>query len=149
MATFPWNSMQELIAIQEKMNRLFEETLYRREFLEAPAERSESLWSPAADAYESAGEYVFQVEIPGVTLSDVKLEVHGRKLRVSGTRPEVDSSSRFLRMERVYGEFVREFEIPTGIDPDTISASLDSGVLTITAPKASDPGTPKSGRERA
>jgi HSP20 family protein len=141
--------MQELIAIQEKMNRLFEETLYRREFLEAPAERSETLWSPAADAYESSGEYVFQVEIPGVTLSDVKLEVHGRRLRVSGTRPEVDSSSRFLRMERVYGEFVREFEIPTGIDPDTISASLESGVLTITAPKAADPGTPKSGRERS
>lgn len=149
MATFRWNSMQELIAIQEKMNRLFEETLYRREFLEAPAERSESLWSPAADAYESSGEYVFQVEIPGVALSDVKLEVHGGKLRVSGTRPEVDSSSRFLRMERVYGEFVREFEIPAGIDPDAISASLDSGVLTITAAKASDGKVAAMKRETA
>jgi HSP20 family protein len=139
MATFRWNSMQELIAIQEKMNRLFEETLYRREFLEAPAERSATFWSPAVDAYESAREYVFQVEIPGVALSEVKLEVEGGKLRISGTRPEVDSSSHFLRMERIYGEFVREFEIPTGIDPDKISASLDSGILTITAPKASSP----------
>jgi len=139
MATFRWNSMQELIAIQEKMNRLFEETLYRREFLEAPAERSAAFWSPAADAYESAGEYVFQVEIPGVTLSEVKLEVEDGKLRISGTRPEVDSSSHFLRMERIYGEFVREFEIPTGIDQDKISASLFSGILTITAPKASTP----------
>jgi HSP20 family protein len=136
MATFRWNSMQELIAIQEKMNRLFEETLYRREFLEAPVERSSPLWSPAADAYESAGEYVFQVEIPGVSLSEVNLEVDGGKLRISGTRPEIHSSSRFLRMERIYGEFVREFEIPSGIDTDGISASLDSGILTITAPRA-------------
>ncbi len=136
MATFRWNSMQELLAIQEKMNRLFEETLYRREFLEAPGEPSPTLWSPAADAYETAGEYVFQVEIPGVALSDVKLEVEGGKLRIAGTRPEVDSSSHFLRMERIYGEFVREFEIPSGIDRDRISAALDSGILTITAPKA-------------
>ncbi|MGH9442018.1 MAG: Hsp20/alpha crystallin family protein [Thermoanaerobaculia bacterium] len=149
MATFRWNSMQELIAIQEKMNRLFEETLYRREFLEEPQERSATLWSPAADAYESATDYVFQVEIPGVTLSEVKLEVQGTVLRVSGTRPEVDSSSRFLRMERVYGEFAREFEIPSGIDPDAISASLDSGVLTITARKTSEAADPASRRKRA
>ena len=67
---------------------------------------------------------------------EVKLEVEGGKLRIAGTRPEVDSSSHFLRMERIYGEFIREFEIPSGIDPDRISAALDSGILTITAPKA-------------
>jgi HSP20 family protein len=149
MATFRWNSMQELIAIQEKMNRLFEETLYRREFLEAPAERATSLWSPAADAYETAGEYIFQVEIPGVSLSDVKLECDGGKLRISGTRAEVDSTNRFLRMERIYGEFVREFEIPAGIDTDGISASLDSGILMITAPKAPEAAAPRTKREKA
>ena len=137
MGTFRLNSMQELIAIQEKMNRLFEETLYRhrREFLEPPGEKATTLWRPAADAYELPSEYVFQVEIPGVSLSDVKLECEGGKLRISGTRAEADSSSRFLRMERIYGEFVREFEIPAGVDSDRIGASLDSGILTITVPK--------------
>jgi HSP20 family protein len=130
-----WNSMQELIAIQEKMNRLFEETLYRREFPEGPDEPAVARWAPAADAYESAEEYVFRVEIPGVSLSDVKLEVEGARLRVSGTRPEVDPASRFLRMERVYGDFGREFEIPHDIEADGISASLAAGILTIRAPK--------------
>ncbi len=146
MATFRWNSMQELIAIQEKMNRLFEETLYRREFLESPADRATRFWTPAADAYESDGDYVFEVEIPGVSLSDVKLECENGKLRISGTRAEADSSSRFLRMERVYGDFVREFEIPAGIETDRISASLDSGILTITAPKTA---APSAAKERA
>lgn len=130
-----WNSMQELIAIQEKMNRLFEETLYRREFPDGPDERAAARWAPAADAFESPGEYVFRVEIPGVSLSDVKLEVDGARLRVSGTRPEVDPASRFLRMERVYGEFDREFEIPHDIEADAVSASLAAGILTIHAPK--------------
>ena len=132
--------MQELIAIQEKMNRLFEETLYRREFPDGPDERAASRWAPAAEAYESPEEYVFRVEIPGVSLSQVKLEVDGAKLRVSGTRPEVDPASRFLRMERVYGEFDREFEIPHDIDAERISASLSSGILTIRTPKR--PGPP-------
>jgi HSP20 family protein len=140
VATFRWNSMQELIAIQEKMNRLFEETLYRREFPDGPDERAASRWAPAAEAYESPEEYVFRVEIPGVSLSQVKLEVDGAKLRVSGTRPEVDPASRFLRMERVYGEFDREFEIPHDIDAERISASLSSGILTIRTPKR--PGPP-------
>jgi HSP20 family protein len=139
MATFRWNSMQELMAIQEKMNRLFEEVLYRREFPEGPDERAATRWAPAADAYESSREYVFRVEIPGVSLSDVKLEVEGAKLRVCGTRPEVDPASRFLRMERVYGDFDREFEIPHDIDADRISASLAAGILTIRAPKKGAP----------
>lgn len=127
--------MQELIAIQEKMNRLFEEVLYRREFPEGADERAASRWAPAADAFEGPREYVFRVEIPGVSLSDVKLEVEGARLRLSGTRPEVNPASRFLRMERVYGDFDREFEIPHDIDADRISASLASGILTIRAPK--------------
>jgi HSP20 family protein len=130
-----WNSMQELIAIQEKMNRLFEEALYRREFPDGPDDRAAARWAPAADAFESPEEYVFRVEIPGVSLSDVKLEVDGARLRVSGTRPEVDPASRFLRMERVYGEFGREFEIPHDIEADAVSASLAAGILTIHAPK--------------
>ncbi|HKB72624.1 MAG TPA: Hsp20/alpha crystallin family protein [Thermoanaerobaculia bacterium] len=139
MATFRWNSMQELMAIQEKMNRLFEEVLYRREFPEGSDERAASRWAPAADAFESAREYVFRVEIPGVSLSDVKLEVEDGKLRLCGTRPEVDPASRFLRMERVYGDFDREFEIPHDIDAERISASLSSGILTIRAPKKGTP----------
>jgi HSP20 family protein len=38
-------------------------------------------------------------------------------------------------MERVYGEFDREFEIPHDIEADAVSASLAAGILTIHAPK--------------
>jgi HSP20 family protein len=144
LATYRWNSLQELIAVQEKMNRLFEETLYRREFMSGSSAEPATRWTPAADAYEAPEQYVFRVEIPGVSLSDVKLEIDAGRLRVSGTRPEVDSSKRFLRMERIYGEFAREFEIPSDIDAGRIEASLDSGILTITAPKKGS-GVPPEG----
>lgn len=134
MAMFRWNSLQELIAIQEKMNRLFEETIYRREFPDEPGE-GPALWSPPVDGYESDSGIVFHVEIPGVALEDVKLVAEGNVLRLSGTRREAAGSHRFLRMERVYGEFYREFPIPPTIDPEGIAANLTDGILKITVRK--------------
>ena len=67
------------------MNRLFEETLYRRESSPTgPTSGRPPRWAPAADAFKSPEEYVFRVEIPGVSLADVKLE--GRRPAGCGFR---------------------------------------------------------------
>jgi len=134
MSNFRWNSLEELVAIQDKVNRLFEETLYRREFPDDPSAAT-SRWTPAADAYESDEDLVFHVEVPGVSLEDIHLEAAGGRLRISGVRPEAPVSRRFLRMERVCGEFIREFELPSGVDADRITANLEQGVLRIRVPK--------------
>lgn len=142
--SFQWNSLQDLVAIQEKMNRLFEDTIHRTEFPDEGVETA--LWSPAADVYETPEEIILQVELPGVRLSDVRLEALDGKLRVSGHRradPEVEPKH-FVRMERIYGEFSREFVIPASIDPSRIKASLRSGVLKIVAAK-SDKARPAAG----
>ncbi len=144
MSAFQWNSLQDLVAIQEKMNRLFEDTIHRTEFPDEGVETA--LWSPAADVYESPEEIILQVELPGIRLSDVRLEALDGKLRVSGHRradPEVEPRH-FVRMERIYGEFSREFVIPASIDPSRIKATLKSGVLKIVAAK-SDRARPVSG----
>src|SRR5207237_6825239 len=112
MTVFRWNSLQDLFAIQEKVNRLFEETIHRTEFPEEGMDTA--LWSPAADVYESADEIVLNIELPGVRLDDVRLEALDGKLRVSGHRkPDEEAEPRqFVRMERIYGTFSREFPVP-------------------------------------
>ncbi len=135
MSVFHWNSLQDLFAIQEKMNRLFEETIHRTEFPDEGMEAA--LWSPAADVYETPEEIILQVELPGVRLEDVKLESFDGRLRVSGHR-RTDSSSEprsFVRMERIYGSFSREFPVPLTIDPGRIKATLRAGVLKVVATK--------------
>jgi HSP20 family protein len=151
MSAFQWNSLQDLVAIQEKMNRLFEDTIHRTEFPDEGVETA--FWSPAADVYETHEEIILQVELPGVRLDDVRLEALEGKLRVSGHRrtdPEVEPRH-FVRMERIYGNFSREFVIPGSIDPSRIKATLRSGVLRIAAPRdrgrSSTPGSPP-GRTR-
>src|SRR5215472_13004175 len=120
MTVFRWNSLQDLFAIQEKMNRLFEETIHRTEFPDDGLEAA--LWSPAADVYETSEEIVLQIELPGIRLEDVRLESVDGKLRVSGHR-RVDSGvepRHFVRMERIYGSFSREFTVSPRIDPSRV-----------------------------
>ena len=135
MATFRWSSLQDLFAIQEKMNRLFEETIHRTEFPDEGLDAA--LWSPAADVYETGDEVVLSVELPGVRLEDVHLEALDGKLRVSGVRradPGVEPRQ-FVRMERIYGNFSRDFAVPASIDSGRIKATLKSGILRVVAPK--------------
>jgi len=145
--TFQWNSLQDLFAIQEKMNRLFEETIHRTEFPDEGVETA--LWSPAADVYETSEEVVLSIELPGVRLSDVRLEALDGKLRVSGhRRASAEAQPRhFVRMERIYGNFSREFAIPTSIDPAGIQATLRAGILRVVARK-SDRGQASAGESR-
>lgn len=140
MSVFHWNSLQDLFAIQEKMNRLFEETIHRTEFPDEGLEAA--LWSPAADVYETPEEIILQIELPGVRLEDVRLESLDGKLRVSGHRRS-DSSAEprhFVRMERIYGSFSREFPVPPMIDPARIKATLRAGVLKVMATKVERSG---------
>ncbi|HTY42437.1 MAG TPA: Hsp20/alpha crystallin family protein [Thermoanaerobaculia bacterium] len=141
MTVFRWNSLQDLFAIQEKVNRLFEETIHRTEFPDEGIDAA--LWSPAADVYESPDEIVLNIELPGVRLEDVRLEALEGKIRVAGHRRADDGIEprHFVRMERIYGSFSRDFPVPVSIDPGLIKASLRAGVLRVVAPKA-DRGQP-------
>ena len=136
MTVFRWNSLQDLFAIQEKVNRLFEETIHRTEFPDEGLDTA--LWSPAADVFESTDEIILNIELPGVLLDDVRLEALEGKLRVSGHRraDEGVEPRHFVRMERIYGNFSREFAVPGAVDPTSIKATLRNGVLKIVAPKS-------------
>jgi HSP20 family protein len=72
-----------------------------------------------------------------VRLEDVHLEALDGKLRVSGHR-RADARvepRQFVRMERIYGSFSRDFSVPASLDSSRIKATLKSGVLRVVAPK--------------
>jgi HSP20 family protein len=77
------------------------------------------------------------VEAPGVDQKDIKIDIDDNVLTVSGEKKsETDKKDAGYRVsERVYGAFRRSIMLPTNIDADKITASMDKGVLTITAPK--------------
>ena len=126
--------LKELLDLQKKMNRLFDETLNPDRTDEtAPFAPN---WVPVADVYDSPEAYLIELEVPGLARADIDLRVKGRELSVRGERhPAGGRSAAFHRLERRYGPFARSFRFDTDIDAEQVKAEIKSGLLRLTVPK--------------
>ena len=91
-------------------------------------------WSPSLDIYETADCFVVRTELPGVKKENIDISVSGNMLTIKGERraPEVQE---YECSEICYGSFSRSITLPQSADCDSISATLESGVLEISVPK--------------
>lgn len=85
------------------------------------------------------------MELPGVQDRDIEIEVRGETLTVSGEmRRSGARPGRTYRMsERAFGPFSRSIDLPKGVRPDQIRASLDRGLLSIFVPNPVSPAATK------
>ena len=136
MAKYSINPWLEIQGMKEKVDRLMDDTVEKFESAYQAKERM-ALWKPVADAYDSPQAYVIQIELTGLTKEQIYLEIQDRELRVYGSRQmEKDvTGSNYQLLERSYGPFARQFLLPEGTDKSAITAVLQNGLLTITAPK--------------
>jgi HSP20 family protein len=124
--------LQDLLSLQERMNRLFEESLKTRLDLEAGGQG----WQPLSDVYEMAGAFVVLLELPGVEQEDVEIHVDGDVVTVRGQRKlGAARPERYHRMERSYGSFSRVFHLAAEVDPEAVSAQFKDGLLRLELPK--------------
>jgi len=92
---------------------------------------------PAADVSVSDHDLVFTMDLPGLTADDLSIEVLNGELVIRGERkrPELAEGSRWALTERSFGMFERRLRLPSAVDPDAITASMDNGVLSLIVPK--------------
>lgn len=129
-----WDPLRDLLMLQERMNRLFEESFAGR--LEEPAILGSGTWSPLADAYETGESFVVILELPGIEQDDVEVQVDGDSLTVKGQRRGLGQRpDRYHRMERSHGPFLRSFKLTDEVDPARVSAQLRDGLLRLELPK--------------
>ncbi|HHO77234.1 MAG TPA: Hsp20/alpha crystallin family protein [Deltaproteobacteria bacterium] len=104
-------------------------------FLLGPEGNEERLgvYYPSLDVYENSSELCIEVEIPGVRPEEVNVEVMGRTLIIDGMKrdPLVNKGVRYIRMERGFGKFRRELDVPEVFDLEKIDAKFCDGVLAI------------------
>ena len=104
-----------------------------------------TVWVPLMEAYARGDDLVLHADLPGIALEDVDITLDGNTLTISGTRkgaPEEDGVRHYLR-ELPYGEFRRSVVVPEGVDPDSIKARLENGVLEVVLPGAVAEAQPK------
>jgi HSP20 family protein len=147
VTTKRWDPVRDLLTLQERMNRLFEESLSRGRPHE-PALDSSS-WSPLADVYETPDSFVVLMEIPGLSEEDVEVDVDADQITLRGER-HMTAQARpdsFHRMERSYGPFSRTFRFGAEVEPAQVKAQFRDGLLRLDLPKATPRGTWRSRRE--
>lgn len=127
------NTWNDLLALQEEMNRLFDDSM-------GVPQRSSGLmgtdYLPAVDVLRNEDRIIVRADIPGVAKEDLDLNVINNRLFIRGEKKrETESNeSNAHRLERFYGTFERVIDLPAQVASEQIKASFKDGVLEISAP---------------
>jgi HSP20 family protein len=148
MTTRNWDPLRDLLDLQEKMNRLFEDSLAATR---PDASVPPSAWTPPADVYETGEGFVVLMDLPGLSPDDVEIHVDGERLVVRGERRPSDKTrpESFHRVERSYGVFTRVFQLTDEVDPDRVKADFRDGLLRLELPRLHTRAPARGRQERS
>jgi len=126
----------DLFTLHDKITRLFEDEAGQGERRAGYGYSSTGF--PVTDIMENNEEYIFKMEVPGLSREDVNIEFCDGNLCVKGERKEDSEVKRenYSRAERFTGAFSRSFSIPKEIETDKIRASMKEGILELRVPKS-------------
>src|SRR5688572_105991 len=102
-----------------------------------PARKS-SGFSPRVDVYycgEEVPKAIIKVELAGVRLEEISLEVSGRELVIFGERPVQETEGRvYQQLEIEAGPFRRVVALNADVVAEKAKATYDDGILRVELP---------------
>ena len=131
-----WNPLQDLMVLQDRMNRLFEDATQRRGQSGGDDEFERADWTPPADIYETEPGFLIALDLPGIKRDALAIDIDDNRLMVKGVRVVDDTRTR--RSERPRGKFLRTFAVPASVNQEKIGADYKDGVLQIRLPKRAE-----------
>lgn len=102
-------------------------------------------FKPGSEIVKTENGFQVKVSLPGVKKEDVKIELEGNLLTVSGERKSehTENQGNVLRSEISYGKFSRSFTLTPDIDQSKIEANFTDGILKLDMP-VSEKALPKA-----
>lgn len=135
MAITRWDPFRDVSTLQNRLNSLFQD--YNRG---EGGMVSTAGFVPPVDVYEDEHKILLKLEIPGMKQEDLDIQLENNTLTVRGERKfeNEEKEENFHRVERHYGTFYRAFTIPNTVNPDSVKADYDAGVLKIQLEKRAE-----------
>ncbi|MGI9159690.1 MAG: Hsp20/alpha crystallin family protein [Saprospiraceae bacterium] len=90
---------------------------------------------PAVNVAQTAQGFEIEVAAPGFQREDFHIHLEADVLTISAKKQATDAadaSARYSRREFAVASFERAFRLPDNIDPETITASYQQGILRVT-----------------
>jgi HSP20 family protein len=95
---------------------------------------------PAAmpmDAWQEGEEFVVALDLPGLAVDSVDIDVERNVLTVRAERKDpTGENTELIAAERPRGVFSRQLILGDALDTEAVKASYDAGVLTLRIPMA-------------
>ena len=91
------------------------------------------LWNPAADVYRTRDGWIVKLDLAGVSLEELELEVLDATLRVRGCRRDTFYQEGFTyhQMEITYSRFEKSIQFPCSIHGASLGRDYRDGLLII------------------
>jgi HSP20 family protein len=129
MALFP-DPFNTLLGLQEAL-----EAFRTSSWLQSSPSGSGSY--PPLNVFRKGDAFLLIAEVPGISKSDLDVQVKGRTIRLSGTKTVAYGEKASLhRRERLAGRFDRSITLPVEIDPEGVKAECRDGILALSLPRA-------------
>ena len=92
---------------------------------------------PAINIAETDGQMEITAELPGVAQKDIKLAIEGKRVVLTGEKKQETKKDEkgWHVMERSFGSFRREIDLPFEPPADAVDASFENGVLYLSVKK--------------
>mgnify|MGYP001815098044 CR=1 FL=1 len=132
-----WEPFHNLVSMQDRMNRIFEDAFRGQRGGTEDDWALGGTWAPAVDIDEQGVSIVLKAELPGIDANSVDSRVENHVLTLRGERTVEENVQRESchRVERAYGAFSRSFTLPNVVDTEKIKADYRDGVLQVTLPQ--------------
>jgi len=130
-AIIRWSPTREMVRLSDAMDRMLDDAWMRP--MSARAEREMRL---PLDVYTTPSEIILTANVPGLKPDEVEITLEGDTLSIHGEFKAPMDNVDYIFQERPYGKFSRTLTINVPVDMNKVEAAFDSGVLTITLPKA-------------
>lgn len=138
----PASALQRYSSPFNEMERMFNDFFQQRFF--APS------WMPrlkfpdlpdvstSIDMFEEGDALVIKAEIPGMKKEEISIDFADNIVTISGEKKAEEKTERkdYYRLERSFGSFSRQLQLPVEIQVDKTKASFKDGVLEIRMPKS-------------
>lgn len=129
-----WNPFGEMARMRNEIDRLFEDAF------NAPVGKWErnTVWGFPLDVTENNDTFMVKAAVPGITPDDLDITINDNVLTIKGEThfEETKEDEKIHLQERRFGSFMRSISLPTPVDADSVKATYENGVLTLSIPKA-------------
>jgi len=83
------------------------------------------------DVVRKGDDVVAIAEVPGISKSDLEIQVIGKTVRIAGRKAVEYGQASLHRRERLTGNFDRAFTLPFEVDADHVKAECRDGMLAL------------------